>query len=393
MSKLEPIEKEFAKLRKRKRNAVSTMSEAIDEMVKVLSQCKGEIVEHDAGSADSMDVDESAPRESTAAAVQTAIKGITAAHSKIRKAQKEATSSLSKYGKAVDKTFEGSITKLTATTLSPGPDLDFAIADHLLRLGRWSLAQQFVATSEADIGETRLEGCRETHSILDAMEQRQLGPALAWVSDNETRLAETGSRLAFLLHRLAFISHVIAGDRAAAVSYAKTYLASYSTTEFSEIQRLLGCLAYSKRLATSPYADYVDPSLWRVVADLYTRESARLSGLPKESPLSVCVDAGCTAIPKLMKVVNLVKKEEALFASDQLPVEIDLGSNRLYHSVFCCPVSRETASSVNPPMRLPCGHVICQDSIRKIAKGARRRFKCPYCPQEATTNEVQRLHF
>lgn len=50
------------------------------------------------------------------------------------------------------------------------------------------------------------------------------------------------------------------------------------------------------------YADYVDPSLWRVVADLYTRESARLSGLPKESPLSVCVDAGCTAIPKLMKV-------------------------------------------------------------------------------------------
>lgn len=51
-------------------------------MVKVLSQCKGEIVEHDAGSADSMDVDESAPRESTAAAVQTAIKGITAAHSK-----------------------------------------------------------------------------------------------------------------------------------------------------------------------------------------------------------------------------------------------------------------------------------------------------------------------
>lgn len=70
---------------------------------------------------------------------------------RIRKAQKEATSSLSKYGKAVDKTFEGSITKLTATTLSPGPDLDFAIADHLLRLGRWSLAQQFVATSEADV--------------------------------------------------------------------------------------------------------------------------------------------------------------------------------------------------------------------------------------------------
>ena len=74
-------------------------------------------------------------------------------------------------------------------------------------------------------------------------------------------------------------------------------------------------------------------------------------------------------------------------------VEIDLGPDRLYHSAFTCPVSRETACATNPPMRLPCGHVICQDSIRKIAKGNRRRFKCTYCPSEQTPLDVQKLHF
>lgn len=70
----------------------------------------------------------------------------------------------------------------------------------------------------------------------------------------------------------------------------------------------MACVVHLLRCAspTAPpcfrYAEYTEPALWRSVADLYTRESARLAGLPKEGPLAVCVDAGCTAVPKLLKV-------------------------------------------------------------------------------------------
>jgi hypothetical protein len=106
--------------------------------------------------------------------------------------------------------------------------------------------------SDLQISQDRLDGCQETHRVLDAMEQRDLGPALAWVESHGLALTAMGSRLPFLIHRLAFISLSLAGDRAAAVGYAKAYLGAYASTEFSEIRRLLGSLAFVDCLSVSP---------------------------------------------------------------------------------------------------------------------------------------------
>ena len=115
--------------------------------------------------------------------------------------------------------------------------------------------------------------------------------------------------------------------------------------------------------------------------------------------------------------------------ADQLPVEIPLGKEFVFRSVFACPVSREQVSGLtnwvcwpdstelaapvsftretsrashpkppppqstpeNPPMMLPCGHCMCKQSILKIAKATNRAFKCPYCPQEATVVQCRQL--
>jgi len=50
-------------------------------------------------------------------------------------------------------------------------------------------------------------------------------------------------------------------------------------------------------------------------------------------------------------------------------MEVPLPSNRRYHSVFVCPVSKEQATEDNPPKMLTCGHVIAQDSFNKLLKG------------------------
>ena len=60
--------------------------------------------------------------------------------------------------------------------------------------------------------------------------------------------------------------------------------------------------------------------------------------------------------------------------------------------VFTCPVSKEGATPDNPPMMLPCGHVLALSSITKLARGSRtHRFKCPYCPAECSTAMAKEL--
>jgi hypothetical protein len=50
-------------------------------------------------------------------------------------------------------------------------------------------------------------------------------------------------------------------------------------------------------------------------------------------------------------------------AKDELPIEIDLGSDCRYHSVFACPILKQQTTEQNPPMRLLCGHCISKDAL------------------------------
>ena len=75
----------------------------------------------------------------------------------------------------------------------------------------------------------------------------------------------------------------------------------------------------------------------------------------------------------------------------EIPMDIELCDKYQYHSVFVCPVSKETSNRENPPMLLPCGHVIAKMSLLRISKNT--RFKCPYCPENSLPSDACKIHF
>lgn len=87
------------------------------------------------------------------------------------------------------------------------------------------------------------------------------------------------------------------------------------------------------------------------------------------------VTVGTTALPVIMKLYKIMSaKKTGWSQQDELPVEIPLSEDLRFHSVFACPVSKEQATESNPPMMMPCGHVICKESLMRLSKSSNSRY-------------------
>ena len=161
------------------------------------------------------------------------------------------------------------------------------------------------------------------------------------------------------------------------------------------LQQLAAALAFAHRLDSSPYARLLDTAaLTRRLSRRFEAEAFGLVDLPPRSALQTCVAAGSLSLPRLAKLATVLKGKYITMykGGAALPLDLDLPPDLTFHSTFTCPISKELATPGNPPMLLPCGHVLAFGSVTKLARGSRSaRFKCPYCPCECTTAAAQAL--
>lgn len=59
--------------------------------------------------------------------------------------------------------------------------------------------------------------------------------------------------------------------------------------------------------------------------------------------------------------------------------------------MFACPVIQQVSTPTNPPMLLPCQHVLSQSAVNSLMK-AGGRLKCPYCPTDCQRDQCLVLH-
>jgi len=55
-------------------------------------------------------------------------------------------------------------------------------------------------------------------------------------------------------------------------------------------------------------------------------------------------------------------------------VDLELGNTQQFHTLFVCPVTKDTGTPSNPPMLLVCGHVISALALHKLPTRAGGRY-------------------
>lgn len=177
----------------------------------------------------------------------------------------------------------------------------------------------------------------------------------------------------------------------AALAYARQHFGRFQGRHLRDIQRLVAALVFAGNLSASPYASAFDTTAaFSDAAVSFTRDFCSLLGLSAESPLYVAATAGAIALPRANKWFAATKDRRTEWTTlYELPFETPLPRSMIYHPIFVCPVSKEQTTAANPPVMLPCGHVIARESLNRLTKT--HRFKCPYCPLEGHVKDVREI--
>ncbi|CAO3592052.1 unnamed protein product [Absidia cylindrospora] len=338
-----------------------------------------------------------------------------------QRTQKDFQSALSKFGKDVDRKFKQDVSVIYQPDSFAGKEhlLQRALAMHFIRQGQFDMCDNFMTemtsshgmlpdTEDLSVNDPTLvtvvndlkSQFRQMYTIIKQLgQEHQLDEAIQWALEHRQELNGLSSSLEFNLHRLRFLQLLTMQQPLDAISYGRQHFSQFGDKHFSEIRRLMTSTIYKDNIQSSPYAYLCSPNLWVDVQHEFQRDFCSLLNMSAESPLYASVYVGTTALPIIMKLHKIMVAKRAEWSQqDELPVEIPMDDDLRFHSVFACPVSKEQATDDNPPMMMPCGHVICKESLARLSKNSRYgrnalRFKCPYCPSESGVDEAVQVTF
>lgn len=253
-------------------------------------------------------------------------------------------STVSKVGKAIDRNFVADFAATSREDVFASPEklalINKVICQHFYRQGMHDVADALA--KEADITPEihEKEPFTELNHILDCLKNKDLEPALSWATAHQENLQQQNSSLLFMLHRLKFIELLKNGSnyQTEAISYARTHFRKFVGKHEKDIQTLMGMLLYVQNgIGSSPYSCLLDTEMWIEIYELFIRDACQLLGVCVNSPLSTCINAGCTAIPALLNIKQVMMQRQVTGiwnGKDELPVICGNASYFMYFIVF-----------------------------------------------------------
>lgn len=193
------------------------------------------------------------------------------------------------------------------------------------RQGMDDVAESLIKEANLPKEEISEEPFAELHQIFEEIHKQNLHRAIEWATRYSIALEQKNSSLEFKLHRLAFLQIVQGGlaTQRDAIEYARKNLSKFVVNHQKEFQILMGTLLYLKvGLENSPYKFLIRDEMWVEAADVFLKDACNISGINKDSPLTVIINAGCIALPALLNLKHMLARQvQGIWSGrDELPV-------------------------------------------------------------------------
>jgi len=195
--------------------------------------------------------------------------------------------------------------------------VDRILVDHLLREGYYRTAA--VLAEEGKLQDyVDLDMFAATRRVEDSLKGRSCAEALAWCSENRSKLRKLKSSLEFNLRLQEYIELVRFGKFNNAITYARKYLTMWMDSNAKDVQMVaffffpsffLFCVAITQKfkalaLLAFPnqetrcerYRQLYDPARWNQLAEQFKNDNFQLYSLTQQSLLNITLQGGLSAL-------------------------------------------------------------------------------------------------
>ncbi|KAI8873153.1 hypothetical protein GQ42DRAFT_160767 [Ramicandelaber brevisporus] len=325
--------------------------------------------------------------------------------------------------------------------------LDRMIVEYLLRNGFINTAKQIVedqqqsASDAMDVCEddsianghktyslaalTDVDLLSHLHSIESEIASGNSSSpiVLQWLNENRASLKKSKSDFEFYFRRQEAIQLIMDNRPLDAVAHIRKHLSTnWHETHLAEIKQCMLLLAFkpttnnssdmdidvsndknvSSGLSHLVFATKLDKLLgkihgWKMVAELFRRETYSIYGLGNLPALQIALQAGlsvlktnsCTSSNLADRSIDCPVCDTAGGLS-QLAAKLPRGHH--VNSALICRITGEAMTGDNPPMRLPNGYVYSLNALKAMAgRDPNSKVRCPRTHEEFDFSTAKKL--
>ncbi|KAB1218009.1 Macrophage erythroblast attacher [Morella rubra] len=250
------------------------------------------------------------------------------------------------------------------------------LVDYMLRMSYYDTAAKLAESSNIqDLVD--IDVFEEGKKVIDALQNKEVAPALAWCADNKSRLKKSKSKLEFQLRLQEFIELVRAENSLRAITYARKYLAPWGATHMKELQRVMATLAFRSNTECATYKVLFESRQWDFLVEQFKQEFCRLYGMTLEPLLTIYLQAGLSALKTPYCYEDDCTKEDPLSQDSFRNLALPLPYSKQHHSKLVCYITKELMDTENPPQVLPNGYVYSTKALEEMARMNNGKITCP----------------
>ncbi|GMP22829.1 hypothetical protein CsSME_00000667 [Camellia sinensis var. sinensis] len=250
------------------------------------------------------------------------------------------------------------------------------LVDYMLRMSYYDTAIKLAESCNIqDLVD--IDVFNEAKKVIDALQNKEVAPALAWCADNKSRLKKSKSKFEFQLRLQDFIELVRAENNLRAITYARKYLAPWGATHMKELQRVMATLAFKSSTECVTYKVLFESKQWDYLVDQFKQEFCRLYGMTLEPLLNIYLQAGLSALKTPFCYEDDCTKEDPLSQESFRKLALPLPFSKQHHSKLVCYITKELMDTENPPLVLPNGYVYSTKALEEMAKKNNGKITCP----------------